>query len=178
MLRLFFALQPSADQAEALMAAAAPVLAAIDAQPVPVSNLHATLCFVGAVPPERLDALRSVAAHVRAEAVTLDFDVFEYWDKPHVVVAGASRESDSASALSIALHEAGVAGGFAPDAKAFRAHLTLARKISPTAAQKISWPRKISPGFVVRCDRFVLMESRRGEHGSIYSVVDQWPLYE
>jgi len=29
----------------------------------------------------------------------------------------------------------------------------------------------------VRCENFVLMESRRGPDGSIYSVVESWPLY-
>jgi len=176
--RLFFALQPSVEVAAQTMEAAASWLAQLQAAPVPVSNLHATLCFMGAVAPERLDQLREVAAGIRAPATELKFDEFDYWDKPRVLCACASRESAEATALSIALHEATIAAGFAPDAKIFRAHLTLARKIRPALAEKIAWPQKISPGFVVRCEEFVLMESRRGEQGSIYSVVNSWPLYE
>jgi 2'-5' RNA ligase len=161
-----------------LVATAAPLLAELGVQPVPVTNLHATLCFIGAVEPERLDALRVAAAQVRALRCELEFDTFEYWETPRILVAGATQESAAANALSLALQEAASAAGFSPDVKPFRAHLTLARKISPTAAQKISWPLKISPGFVVTSDQFALMESRRGEQGSVYSVIDKWPLYE
>jgi 2'-5' RNA ligase len=176
MLRLFFALQPSAELGARLMGEAAVLFTQLETQPVPAGNLHATLCFVGAVAEERLDALRDAAATVRNAPVTLEFGEFDFWTKPRVLVASASQESASAVTLSRALHAAAVGAGFAPDEKPFRAHLTLARKISPTLVKKISWPQKISPGFVVRCDRFVLMQSRRGEHGSIYSVVDEWTL--
>ena len=178
MLRVFFALQPPVELSTRLLATVGPLIAELQAPPVPATNLHATLSFVGAVAPERLEALRAAAASLRGETITLDFDAFEFWDKPRVVVAGASRESREAMALSRALHEAAVGAGFAPDEKPFRAHLTLARKIPPTVAKKFSWPLKISPGFVVRCEKFVLMESRRAEQGSIYSVLDEWPLYE
>jgi RNA 2',3'-cyclic 3'-phosphodiesterase len=178
MLRLFFALQPTLEFGTRLVATAAPLLTELGAQPVPVSNLHATLCFIGAVEPERLDALRAAAVQVHALPFQLEFDTFEYWEKPRILVAAATQESLTANALSRALQEAASAAGFSPDVKPFRAHLTLARKISPTAAQKISWPLKISPGFVVFGDRFALMKSHRGEQGSIYSVVDEWRLYE
>lgn len=178
MLRLFFALQPSAEVGARLMEMATPLLTQLQVPPVPLGNLHATLTFIGAVAPERLEALRAAAATVRGAPVTLDFDAFEFWDKPRVLCACTSRESDAANALSIALRDAAIGAGFAPDRKPFRAHLTLARKISPTASEKISWPQEISPGFVVRCDRFALMESQRAEQRSIYSVVDEWPLYE
>lgn len=178
MLRLFFALQPPPEVGLRLLESAAPLLAALQAPAAPASNLHATLCFVGAVAPERLDALRAAAGGVRSPPVQITFDVFEFWDKPRVVVAGASVESVAALSLSQALQASAVAAGFAPDQKPFRAHLTLARKIRPADAQRVAWPQKISPGFVVRCDRFALMESRRGESGSIYSAVDSWPLYE
>ena len=178
MLRLFFALQPPPELGAPLLATAAPLLVALQSPAVPVSNLHATLSFVGAVAPERLHDLRSAAARVRGAPIELCFDLFEFWDKPRVLIAGTSQASPAAEALSLALHESTIAAGFAPDQKPFRAHLTLARKISPTEAGKISWPQKIAPGFVVRCDRFALMESRRAEHGSVYSVIDSWPLYE
>lgn len=178
MLRLFFALQPSLELGASLLEQAAPWLAQLQVPAVPVTNLHATLCFVGAVAPERLAGLCEAAGTVRGAPVDLTFDTFEYWDKPRVLVAGATQASAAAEALSIALQGAAVAAGLAPDYKPFRAHLTLARKISPSEAEKISWPQKISPGFVVRCEKFELMESRRDEHGSIYSVVDSWPLYE
>jgi RNA 2',3'-cyclic 3'-phosphodiesterase len=176
--RLFFALQPSAAIAARTMEVAAPWFGELQVAPVPAGNLHATLCFMGAVAPERLGQLREVASHIRARPVELEFDEFNFWDTPRVLCACASRESAEATALSIALHEATIAAGFSPDAKIFRAHLTLARKIRPALAEKITWPQKISPGFVVRCEEFVLMESHRDEQGSIYSVVNSWPLYE
>ena len=177
MLRLFFALQPPAAIAAELLDKAAPILAEMQTVAVPVGNLHATLCFMGAVAPERLTELRAAAAGIRGAALELDFDEFDHWEKPKVLVAGASRESIAANALSVALQEATVAAGFAPDRKTFRAHLTLARKIPRALAGNHAWPQKITPGFVVRFENFVLMESRRSEDGSIYSVVDSWPLY-
>lgn len=178
MLRLFFALQPSAELGPRLMETALPLLTALQTPPVPVENLHATLSFVGAVAPEKLDALRAAAAAVRAQRCELEFDVFEYWDSPRILCAAATRESVEASALAGALRDAAIAAGFAPDIKPFRAHLTLGRKIPAATAEKLLWPQKISPGFVVRCDRFALMQSRRDESRSIYSVVDEWHLYE
>lgn len=177
MLRLFFALQPSPDLGTRLLDAAAPLVAALGTQSAPVGNLHATLCFVGAVAPERLDALRAAVSQVRSVSVELEFDAFEYWARPKVLVAVATHESKEANALSVALQGAVAAAGFTPDQKTFRAHLTLARKIPTRDAEKISWPQKISPGFVVRCENFALMQSEKSEHGSIYSVIDTWPLY-
>jgi 2'-5' RNA ligase len=176
--RLFFALQPPDEVSAALIATVTPLVAQLQSQPARASNLHATLCFVGAVEPDALDRLRAAAASVRGMACEFDFDALDYWQKPQVLCAIPSRgESPAASALSLALQEAMVAAGFTPDIKPMRAHLTLAKKIRATDAEKIAWPQPLSPGFVVRCEKFVLMESSRGEQGSIYSVLDSWPLY-
>jgi 2'-5' RNA ligase len=178
-LRLFFALQPPAELAGELLEQAKPVAAQLQVPVVPVGNLHATLCFIGAVALERLDALRAVAARVRGRAGELEFDALEVWEKPRILCATTSaRESPEAIALADALRDAAVAGGFTPDIKPFRGHLTLARKVPLAEAKKIAWPRSLAQGFVVRFDRFVLMESRRGADSSIYSVVDSWPQYE
>ena len=174
MLRLFFALQPTPEQNIALTAQVAPLI--VGAQPVRAENLHATLCFIGAVAPEKLDALRAVAASVRGSCAVLRFDTLEYWDGPKVVCATTSEESQSARNLAMALGEAAMAAGFTPDIKPFRAHLTLARKVSRDLS--VAFPQMLAPPTIVRCDRFVLMESRREAAGSIYSAVDSWALYD
>ena len=178
-LRLFFALTPVATQSAALAERAAPLIAQFQAQRVPPENFHATLCFLGAVAPERLAALREASAGIRGRSATLQFDVLDYWAKPGVMCATASDNSqlEPASALAQQLGAASSAAGFSPDVKPFRAHVTVARKVQRAAAAACEWPQPLTPPFVVDCDRFVLMESRRGESGSIYSVVDSWPLY-
>ena len=177
MLRLFFALQPTLEQSTALMAYVAPLVAQLGAQAVPAQNLHATLCFIGAT-EERLDALRGAAASLRGRPVQLRFDALEYWETPKILCATASRDSSAASELAIALGEAAVAAGFAPDIKPFRAHLTLARKIPVAQAATVPWPMPLAPPMVMRADNFVLMSSRREGAVSIYSPVDSWPLYD
>jgi RNA 2',3'-cyclic 3'-phosphodiesterase len=178
--RLFFALQPTPEQNVALITQVAPLFAKSGSpsppQPVRAANLHATLCFIGAIEPERLDALRAVASVVRGRRVTLCFDKLEHWETPKILCATASEASDSADQLSAALGEAAIAAGFTPDIKPFRAHLTLARKVSGDLSA--AFPQSLVPPTILRCDRFVLMESRREESGSIYSAVDSWPLYD
>ena len=62
MLRLFFALQPSIEQNTGLVDRVTPLVGLLEAQPVPAANMHATLCFMGAVAEEKLGLLQSVAA--------------------------------------------------------------------------------------------------------------------
>lgn len=178
MLRLFFALQPTPEQNAALAAQAAPLAAQLGAQVSPAENLHATLCFIGMVDAARLDALRAAAATLRCRPVSFSFDALEYWETPKILCATSSRDSSSASELSIALGAAAVAAGFSPDIKPLRAHVTLARKISAAVAATVPWPLPLTPPIAVRADKIVLMSSRREETRSIYSVVDCWPLYD
>jgi 2'-5' RNA ligase len=178
MLRLFFALQPTLAQNTVLTAYVAPLVAQVEARAVPAQNLHATLCFVGAIEEERLDALRAAAASIRGRPSRLRFDALEYWETPKILCATASRDSSEASELAIALGEAVVAAGFSPDIKPFRAHLTLARKIAAAQAATVPLPLPIEPPMVMRADKFLLMSSRREGDVSIYSAVDSWPLYD
>jgi len=176
MLRLFFALQPTPEQKTALAAQIAPLVAQVDAQPVRADNLHATLCFIGALEPEKLEGLRAAAATVRGGRVTMRFDALEHWQIPKVLCATTSEESHSARELAAALAQATTAAGFTPDVKPFRAHLTLARKVSRDLS--VEFPQELAPPTFMHCDRFFLMQSRRGEGGSIYSAVDSWALYD
>ena len=178
MLRLFFALQPRPEQSAALVEQVAPWVGRLEAQRVPAENIHATLCFIGAVAPGDLEHLKNVAASQRGRPVARRVDTLEFWDKPRVLCATAAASASSAPAYSLAekLGRAAQAAGFHPDIKPLRVHLTLARKIHPTRAAQCEWPQPLAPPLLVRCDHFVLMESRRGESGSIYSVVDSWPL--
>jgi len=177
-LRLFFAL-PAATQSAALAERVAPLVVQLQAQRVAPENFHATLCFIGAVAPERIAPLKEVAAGIRGKSATLCFDALEHWSKPGVLCATASDDSQSGPlrALAQQLATGSTAAGFSPDFKPFRAHVTLARKVQRAAAAACEWPHPLAPPFVVDCDRFALMESRRGESGSIYSVVESWPLY-
>jgi len=175
-MRLFFAVLPAPAQAEALVASVAPLVQELGGQLVPAANVHATLCFIGTVEAQWLDALRDAASHVRGRPVTLRFDALDVWEKPEILCATAA-ESDVARDLSAALNEAALAAGFEPDDKPFRAHLTLARKVRRRIARNFEWPRTLAP-VNVHCERFVLMESRRVAARSSYSVVDSWPLDE
>jgi 2'-5' RNA ligase len=178
-LRLFFALQPTAGQSAALVDRVAPLVTRLEGQRVPAENVHATLCFVGAVSPDDLEKLRSVAAAQRVRAGSLRFDSLEYWDQPRILCATAAENTSSAPLWELAegLRRGAQAAGFHPDIKPLRPHLTLARKILPARAASCDWPQSLAPSLLLRCDHFVLMQSRRGESGSIYSVVDSWPLY-
>ncbi len=146
---------------------------------VPSENFHVTLCFVGNVADEDVARLCAAAASVKGSASTLTFRNLEYWARPEILCAVADRTpaSEPARALSDALARAVTAAGFSPDIKPFRPHLTLVRKDDRVRAREIECPRQLSAELRVRSEAFVLLQSRRGASGSVYSVVESLPLY-
>lgn len=156
--RLFFALWPDDGERDALLAASGPLRAALGGRAVPRANLHLTLRFLGEVTAGEERAQRAWAATVTSEPIVVCFDRLEWWERPRVLVAVPS--------VQLPVQE------ICPDIKSFRAHVTLAREVPPPPEPSKEWP--MSP-VTWRCDRFVLVESRRSVP---YSIVGEWPLYK
>jgi 2'-5' RNA ligase len=178
--RVFFALWPSEEQQAALASAAQSVTEASGGRVVPALNFHVTLVFVGSVAEVRMPDLFKIAAHVSAAArdsrefgsgpLQLGFDAVEYWRKAKIICATASMPSAAATALSEELKSHLFAAGFAPDIKPFRAHVTLARKVPHGTHDRTM---QSVPCSFTDC---ALVDSRTGPGGSLYSVLNSWPL--
>ena len=165
----------SAGEQRALAQATASAVAASDGRPIAAGNLHVTLAFLGSVGRERLDVLRALAREeVRAGApVHLRFETLQHWRRPRILcatAAAAAVEASGAAVLAARIRTAVLAGGFSPDLKPFHAHVTVARQVARVPAQQamapVSW----------HCTAFALVMSTTGPGGSVYSVVETYPL--
>jgi len=183
---LFFALWPDHALQVALADATQSVVLASGGRPMPAENFHVTLAFVGSVAESRVAKVVAVGEQVAAEVerapVQLTMDAIEYWKKAKVVCAtvqvspspGAwppdATGARLADTLSTALKSRLTAAGFTPDLKPFRAHVTLARKVPHAsrdhAMQSVIW------SFA----DFALVDSRTERNGSVYTVLQTFPL--
>jgi 2'-5' RNA ligase len=180
--RLFFALWPDAAQRAALMEASGETVRCCGGRPVPASDLHVTLAFLGSVPEPRLADLSDLALRTAATfpqdglPLGIVLQGFEYWAKPQVLAVlerGAQAQLPPASGagqLAHTLTTTAVAAGFSPDLKPFRAHVTVARKVARA-------PRvREMPEVRWRFDSFGLLESRTLAEGPVYSMVGSYLL--
>ena len=171
--RLFFALWPEAADRAALVAGTARAVRRCGGRPIPASNLHVTLAFLGSVAQARVPELKKIAATraagFGASSVSLRFAHLVHWPRLELLCAVTADEPPSPALLATALKDATAAAGFAPDLKPFRAHVTVARKVlrfEATVLAPIEW----------RFERFALIDSRTERGGPIYSVVEFFPL--
>jgi 2'-5' RNA ligase len=173
--RLFFALWPSAAEQQALADNFCDVVAASGGRAMAPSNLHLTLAFLGSVPEDALPLVRSIAlkvsdvVRVAREPIEITFDAVEHWRKPQIICATASTTPPAAIALADALKRELTDAGFTPDLKAFRAHVTLARKVFRVE-------HLYALTMILTFRDFSLVESRTEPRGSAYSVIESWPL--
>lgn len=172
--RLFFALWPEAADREALAAATARAVRHCGGRPVPESNLHATLAFLGSVAQARVPQLKEIAATCAADfpppaPLSLRLARLVHWPRQEILCAVTADEPAAPALLADGLKDATAAAGFAPDLKPFRAHVTVARKVLRFEAltfAPVEW----------RFERFALIDSRTDRRGPIYSVVEFFPL--
>lgn len=168
--RLFFALWPG-DRLRSLLA---PRIHALQpdgvGRPQRPDQWHVTLEFLGSVPGSRVAAAREAAAQVRAEPCEVVFDAVEFWRRPEVLTLVARELPPALDNLVAQLRAALAAQGFEPESRPFRAHLTLARKVThpvaPVTFEPLHWP----------VAGFALVESITDRAGSVYTPLASWNL--
>lgn len=168
--RLFFALWPDEALRAALADAARPLLAACDGRPVPASNYHLTLAFLGGVEQARVAEIRAAAAKVAAGPFELVLDSHGHWRRAGVAWLGSRRPPEAAGRLARLLWEALEPLGFEAEQRPFRPHLTVLRgcrrcdEVGPVTP--VAWPVR----------DFVLVRSETRPEGARYQIVDRWGL--
>jgi len=180
--RLFFALWPDEAMRQAMAQATRKAARASGGRPLPAGNLHITLAFLGSVPEGRLPQLAAIARRAAAlcgEAVSpateeqhieVAFEHLEYWRAAHLLCAAPAEPPARLAALARRLQALLTEGGFAPDLKPFRPHVTVVRKVSRPGPAGRMHP------VVWRFTELALVESRTLPEGALYSVVESYSL--
>jgi len=154
-MRTFFALVPDAAVRAALGERARVLALAIGGRAVPGVNVHVTLAFVGDVDAVQAAALRAMLAALPRRPFTLMLDRIGEWPRAGVAWLAPSAVPAPLVALHAQLAAALAASGFAVEARPFRPHVTLvrrlARPLADTAAEPLEW----------RVTRVALMVSER-----------------
>jgi 2'-5' RNA ligase len=114
--RLFFALWPDEGQRSELEHAAAKAVRRCGGRPVPPSNLHVTLAFLGSVATAQIPELQRIgrehgAPFAMHAPISLTFARLVHWKEAQVLCALTAAESPGARALAVALQEATAAIG-------------------------------------------------------------------
>jgi 2'-5' RNA ligase len=163
MKRLFFGLWP--DQAiRTQCCRIMDKLPATELRPVAASNLHVTLLFLGSVTAEREAAMVAEAACLPVLPMRLIFNGISYWKKPGILCLTSDDFDRQVAILSEQLAAIAVRNGISIDERAFRPHITLARKVKQTYEvefEPIAW----------HADDFCLVESCSLESGVEYRVI-------
>jgi RNA 2',3'-cyclic 3'-phosphodiesterase len=186
--RLFFAFWPDNAVRATFAHATHKAVRGSGGRPVPAHNLHTTVLFLGSVVESRVSEVMAIGARAAAEmaaarlpgdhddfaAAGFVFDRVELWKKSHVLVATTSASSGAghllANSLVEILRREVTRSGFTPDLKPFRAHVTVARKVSRSIYALSMRPVARS------LKEFALVESRTDPDGPVYSVLQAFPL--
>jgi 2'-5' RNA ligase len=171
-MRLFFAALPPPDVCRRVESAATALHLPLEARRVPVENYHMTLAFAGEASNAQAAALRAVGAALRSPAFEVCFDTYEHWPRSEVVVLAPSRHPPSLEDLHHRLRAEFLRLGIAADSVPFRAHVTIARKVAQAPVIEAM------SGSCWRVRAFHLIHSSRSAVGSVYTVVDTWPLLD
>ncbi len=166
--RLFLALWPGERERQRMAQLAARAVGR--QQRIPDAQLHVTLVFLGATDADRLAAYEVALADLPVPEMVLILDRYGYWPQSRILWLGSSQTSPELYELVAELHRRLRSCGFAPEARAFQAHVTLARRfpgLVPTEppAAPVHW----------RVNDVALVESVPSPQGSRYEILRRWP---
>lgn len=166
-MRLFFALWPPPDTAQALGQWARAVQGETGGRATADETIHLTLAFLGEGDPARAAA---AARRVHGKAFDLPIDSSRYWKHNKIVWVGPRSMPPQLSDMVRQLHTRLMGEGFVLEDRPFAAHVTLVRKaLSPTALPAlpaVAWP----------APEFVLVRSTPASSGSRYEIIERFRL--
>ncbi|MDE2235488.1 MAG: RNA 2',3'-cyclic phosphodiesterase [Gammaproteobacteria bacterium] len=168
--RLFFALWPPDPLRNAIQKNYRRAVQHSGGKPVPASNFHMTLAFLGSLDAAGALTARRAADSVHAASFDLRLDRLGFWSEAGVLWLGTAQPCAAAGKLATQLAQALRAQGLEPDAKPFVAHLSLARKVNKPGelhtAHALDW----------HVDGFSLLRSHTQGRSSEYRLLASWPL--
>ncbi|MDN3517965.1 RNA 2',3'-cyclic phosphodiesterase [Aquisalimonas lutea] len=167
MARLFFALQPDARGRQAIACSLPDDLAA--ARPLPESNLHVTLVFLGELDGDQETAVRAVADEIAASPFALCFSELAYWPRSRARVLVPEEVPPAAQALRAELARRLREAQLPFDARIWHPHLTVARRARRGGGE-------LRAPITIAFNDFVLMRSRTEPAGAVYEPVGRWSL--
>ena len=177
MIRLFAALVPPPEIAEALIARQAGLTSAAWR---PLDALHITLRFFGELPETTADDLDTELARVGGAPLTIELrgvGAFADGADIHAVWAGVA-ENPALRQLARRCEMAARRAGLNPESRSWRPHVTLAYLNQPEPATVAAWIQANnllrSPPFGI--DAFGLYSSRLGAEGSRYRLQRSYGL--
>lgn len=143
---------------------------------VPPESYHLTLRFLGSVEADGAEALATSAAAAVAPLAPFSarlgaLGAFPTSRRPRVVVLGVTPEGPLRF-LAARLEEVAVAAGLSPEARPFRAHLTLGRVRRDASLPRASLEAQLAP-VAFEVSEVVLFRSRPG---SVYTPLARGPL--
>lgn len=168
--RAFFALVPDEAVRAAFTDLARDVARRSRGRAVTGEHVHLTLAFLGDVPPSAVTALRAIGERVPHTGAVLEFDTLGAWRASGVAWTAPTVTPPSLLALHAALGSALAEAGMILETRAFRPHVTLARRcVQPM-------PRARTPAIRWRVDRLCLVGSELQPDGPVYRDLAIWPL--
>jgi 2'-5' RNA ligase len=181
--RLFIGIRVSVHTANALTQAAESLQrrakdARLDLKWVAPVNYHVTLKFLGATRADAVGAVRDAleAAVVGVEPFkfrTARLGAFPSLEKASVVWAGVEGPLDD---LAARIDQAMAGIGYAPEKRAFHAHVTLARLRETRPVKDVVLPLSEQMFSESRVDGLFLFESETKSGGSIYRELAKIPF--
>ena len=174
-LRLFFAHRPADRRRPRRAGAAAPAVAQVAGIPVPPGNLHVTLAFLGRTPASMLVSLMELGGQGPWPSVALEFERIEYWAKPQVLVAMPRTTPDAGKTIVERLWTGLEPHGFLREARPWRPHLTIARRIRRPPPENLELAAVEANGDESAW-QLALVESRAHPDGARYRPLADWPL--
>jgi 2'-5' RNA ligase len=164
---MFFALWPDAAVRTRLSRATKEAVRRSGGRPIAKDRLHATVAFLGNLTPAGLEAARGVAP-IRSGAFELTLDTIGVFASTRVLWLGPRTVPPALLDLERRLWDELVLRGFVREARIYRPHVTLARRVRPieAAVDAVSWP----------VAEVALVESLPDGRGVHYEVLETWPL--
>ena len=169
-MRLFFAVWPPEPAAQALHRWAVATQADIGGRAIAEANVHLTLAFLGAVEVEALERAIAAGRRVTGESLRLPLTEARYWPKSRIVWVGPKETPQPLATLAAALERELIAAGFELDSPGFVAHVTVLRDVPRLRGlpelPHVEWP----------ITEFVLARSSPSAAGSVYTILERFPL--
>lgn len=171
MQRLFFALWPAPDVAEALHRQAVALARACGGRALARDNLHLTLAFLGDQPDSAVETLAGCGTAAAAPGMPFRFvlDALGYWKRNQLLWAGCTAVPEALTTLAATLQTGLVDAGFTLERRAFAPHVTLVRHAGNA-------PEGTLAAAEWEVSALCLVASVRSRYGAAYRVLREFSL--